>query len=507
MRCGVARGIDEQVFRPGREAELRPRQRLHRLHVAGLAARLQERRRQLGIGRLVAEAAGAIDRTQQDLEEVQDAAGVEAVGMSGDAAHGVHADRPADHLLMPAAEPVGPGNVERHLLLERRMRQLGRDPANGRRCNSRLLLRPLGRILGREKALGHELEDRNRLALVGETEAARQRQALILAKRAHQLARRLVEAERIAGVVAREQAVVLRTGIPDHQPWRIGVARQVVEIDLLRLQQLVHQRRGEQPVGAGLDADPLIGDRVVARAHRVDGDDLHAPLLELAEADLDRVGGMILGHAEQHEIARVIPVGIAELPERAAERIEAGRRHVHRAEAPVRRIVGRPELHGPPAGQRLALVAAGEERELPGVGLAHIAQPLHGERGRLIPGNFLELARAARADPQQRLPQPRRRIVLHDAGRALAAQHALVHRVIAVAVDVADLAVLQVHANAAAAGAHVAGGGLDLVGRRLRQRYFRFRRGGQHEPLVSWSSWAQDRSCAWLRRRLAYAQA
>ena len=432
---------------------------------------------------------------------MQDAAGVEAIGVGGDAAHGVHAHRPAHHLLMPAAEPVGPGNVERDLLLERRMRQLGGDPPNGRRRNSRLLLRPLGRVLGRDKAFGHELEHRNRLAVIGETEAARQRQAFILAKRAHQLARTLVEAERIAGVVAREQAVVLCTRIPDHQPRRIGVARQIVEIDLLGLQQLVHQCRGEQPIGARLDADPFVGDGVVARAHRVDGDDLHAPLLELAEPDLDRVGGMVLGHAEQHEVARVIPVGIAELPERAAERIEPGGRHVHRAEAPVRRVVGRAELHGPPARQRLALVAAGEERELPGVGFAHVAQPLHGERGRLVPGNLLELARAARPNPQQRLPQPRGRVVLHDAGRALAAQHALVDRMIAVAVDVADLAVLQVHPNAATAGAHVTGGGLDFVGGRLRQRHFRFRRGGQHEPLVSWSSWAPDRSCARLRRR------
>ena len=174
---------------------------------------------------------------------------------------------------------------------------------------------------------------------------------------------------------------------------------------------------------------------------------------------------------------------------------------------PCAAIVGRAELHGPPAGQRLALVAAGEEGELPGVGPAHLAQPLRGERQRLVPGDLLELARAARAHAQQRRPQARRRIVLHDAGRALAAQHALVHGMVAVALDVADLAVLQVHANAAAAGAHVAGGGLDLVGRRLRQGDFRFRRRGQHEPLVSWSSWAQDRSGAGSASALtSYAQ-
>ena len=67
------------------------------------------------------------------------------------------------------------------------------------------------------------------------------------------------------------------------------------------------------------------------------------------------------------------------------------------------------------------------------------------------------------------LSQPRRRVVLHDPGRALGAQHALVDRVRGVALDVADAAVLQPHLDAAAAGAHVAGGGLDLVAGRGRR--------------------------------------
>ena len=46
------------------------------------------------------------------------AAGLEAVGMGGDAAHGVHGDGAAHHLLMIAAEMVRPRNVERDLLLE-----------------------------------------------------------------------------------------------------------------------------------------------------------------------------------------------------------------------------------------------------------------------------------------------------------------------------------------------------------------------------------------------------
>src|SRR5581483_10796333 len=131
--------------------------------------------------------------------------------------------------------------------------------------------------------------------------------------------------------------------------------------------------------------------------------------------------------------------------------------------------VGRAVHHRPPAGQRLALVAPGEEGELPGVGLAYVAQPLRGERQRLLPGYLLEVARPPLADAQEGCREAGRRIVLHDAGRALAAQHAPVHGVVAVALDVADLTVLEEHANAAAAGAHVAGGGLDLVCGRDRE--------------------------------------
>jgi hypothetical protein len=67
--------------------------------------------------------------------------------------------------------------------------------------------------------------------------------------------------------------------------------------------------------------------------------------------------------------------------------------------------------------------------------------------------------------PEQRPGQPRRRLLLHDPRRSLGADHAAVDRMVRVAVDVAQLAVAQVHADAAAARAHVAGGRLDLVHR------------------------------------------
>ncbi len=85
----------------------------------------------------------------------------------------------------------------------------------------------------------------------------------------------------------------------------------------------MHQRQHEQPVGARPDADPVVGDGVVAGAARIDRDDLGAALLQLAEPDLDRVGIVVFGDAEQHEVFGALPVRLAELPERAADRVEA----------------------------------------------------------------------------------------------------------------------------------------------------------------------------------------
>ncbi len=226
-------------------------------------------------------------------------------------------------------------------------------------------------------------------------------------------------------------------------------------------------RQQEGTVGAGADGHPLVGDRRIAGAHRVDRDEAPAVALELADGDLQRVAVVVLGGADHHEQLGAVEVGPAELPERAADGVDHAGGHVHRTEAAVRGVVRRAELAREQARQRLHLVAPGEERKLLRIGGADAAQAF-GEGGEgLLPLDLLEIAGAALGAlaPLERLGQPRRRVLLHDARRALGADHALVQRVVGVAVDVADLAVAQVHANAAAAGAHVAGGVAGLVGR------------------------------------------
>jgi hypothetical protein len=130
----------------------------------------------------------------------------------------------------------------------------------------------------------------------------------------------------------------------------------------------------------------------------------------------------------------------------------------------VGRVVGSAEVLGEEAGQGLHLVAAGEEGELFGVRLAQVAQTLLHDVEGLVPGDGLELAGAALGAglAAQGLGEPRRRVLLHDAGRTLGADHTLIEGVIGIALDIAYLAVAQGHADAAATGAHVAGGVLDL---------------------------------------------
>ena len=79
----------------------------------GPAMRRRMRLDRLRIGRLVAEAAGAIDGPDQHLQKVQRARRLEAVGMGRDAAHCMERNRPADEALMLLAIHVGPRLVDR----------------------------------------------------------------------------------------------------------------------------------------------------------------------------------------------------------------------------------------------------------------------------------------------------------------------------------------------------------------------------------------------------------
>ena len=95
---------------------------------------------------------------------------------------------------------------------------------------------------------------------------------------------------------------------------RVGVADEKVEIDLVGVQQFVNQRQNEQAVGSRTNADPLVGDRGIAGADRIDRDDLGAARLELGQAGLDRIGIMVFRDAEKHEVLRRGPNRVRRIP-------------------------------------------------------------------------------------------------------------------------------------------------------------------------------------------------
>ena len=173
---------------------------------------------------------------------------------------------------------------------------------------------------------------------------------------------------------------------------------------------------------------------------------------------------MILGGADHHEQLRAIQIRPTEFPERAADGVDHAGRHVHRTETAVSRVVGRAELAGEQTGERLHLIAAGEQREFFRIGRADFFEAFFQNSEGLIPTDFLKIIRtalAARLAPQG-LGQTPGRILLHDAGRALRTDHTLIKGMIGIALNVTDFAVAQMHIDATTACTHVTGGVLDF---------------------------------------------
>jgi hypothetical protein len=217
-------------------------------------------------------------------------------------------------------------------------------------------------------------------------------------------------------------------------------------------------------VGAGLDGHPLVGYRRVAGADGVDGDELAALALEVANGDLEGIGVVVLGGADHDEQLGAVQVGAAKLPEGAANGVDESRRQIDGTEAAVSGVVGGAELLGEEAGEGLHLVATSEEGEALGVGGAQVGQALGEEGEGLLPGDRFEVGGATQGAgaTAQGLGEPRRRVLLHDPRGTLGTDDALVEGVVRVTLDVAHLAIPKMDADAAAAGAHVTGGLLDL---------------------------------------------
>ena len=157
--------VHDQIFRPVDEAQ---RCGIQRAVLAAQFARTVRRRHRLRERRLIAEAARRIHRTQQHLQHVQRAAGVEAVAVRADPAHRVHRHRASDHLAVFAAPAVGPRDGQTEVAVERGFREFARDAADGVGGDAAAVADRIGRILRVEIAFGQQLEDGDGDAAVGQ---------------------------------------------------------------------------------------------------------------------------------------------------------------------------------------------------------------------------------------------------------------------------------------------------------------------------------------------------
>ena len=166
-------GIEQQILRPAREAQRRAGQRLAGLDLVGPAERARPGRAGARVGRLVAPAARHIDAADQQLQHVQRAAGLEAVGVGRDAAHGVHRHRPAEEAGMLLAACIGPGLLDEHRPLERDMADLGGDPPDRLGRDAAALGHGFRRVARVAVALGQQREHRQRAPAVGQVSCCR----------------------------------------------------------------------------------------------------------------------------------------------------------------------------------------------------------------------------------------------------------------------------------------------------------------------------------------------
>ena len=322
---------------------------------------------------------------------MQRPAGLKPIGMGRDAAHGVKRDRAACHRLVMLAPEVGPFVLKLNGFVKGDAGQFGRNGADARGGDAAAVCYGFGGIFLTKVLLGHLVKDRavrNARRSVGGGKVGAHAGLI----KGGEFAGLAVDHQRLAVLIAQLQAILRRFRVAVQQHWRVGVAREVVQIYASGLHQAVDQRQNEQPISAGRDADPIIGDGVIPGADRVHPDDPRTAFLQLAQTHLDRVAVMVLGHAKQHEQLGMVPIGLAELPKRAAHRVDASGGHIDRAETAVGRVVRRAESLRPKRCEALRLVAPGEERELFRRFAAQRLQPVGGNLQRLFPADALKLA-------------------------------------------------------------------------------------------------------------------
>ncbi len=363
--------------------------------------------------------------------------------MRGDAPHRVERHRSPDEARVSLAVDVRPWLRDLDRLVERDAGDLG-SQATDRVCrNAGLGCDGVGRHPRIQIAFHDELERRDRLTPVGERETAGECGTRARGSDRDHAFRDSFPDQRPPLRVAREKAVVCTPGIVDHQPRCVRVAADIVHVDLAQPKELMDERTDEQPVGPWTNADPVVRDGRVSV--RIGFTETNRPprrftfampslsgLESWSSATPKRIKSFVLSQSGAPNSQNPPPSVM--IPAAAM---------FTRTEPAMRCVVRRTEHLCPVPRQGLRLVATGKEGQLAGIGLAYGAQPLCGNRQ-------ASSQPISTSVPLPRGPtrfngslQPRRRIVLHDPGRTLGTEYAAIDRMVAVALDVADLSVLQ----------------------------------------------------------------
>ena len=223
--------FETQIVRPLNIAQMRPVQR-----GAGgdFAVRFGMRRNGFWIRRLKAKPAGHLNRAQDDLQQMQAAAGLKAIGMGRYATHGVKGHRAANHLIMLIAAEIGPGLVKLEGLIKGNAGQIcsdGPDPICGNPAALRHVFR---RIVIRQITLGQMLEHRA-MPFIGGGQIWRD----ALGVKGHRLSAFAVNNQQLAICAAQQHAFVRPLGAV-HQCRRIGQLSKVIQIHFASFKQQMH---------------------------------------------------------------------------------------------------------------------------------------------------------------------------------------------------------------------------------------------------------------------------
>ena len=174
---------------------------------------------------------------------------------------------------MAVAPEIGPGLVDLDALVKSDARQFRGQRVDALCRNSAAFGHRLRRIFRREIAHCHMLKHRA-MALIDRPQIGLH--PLPVPRRG--LAGALVDHKGLAFGILQDQSLFGALGFVDQQR-RVGVAREVFQIDLARLKQAMDQRQDHQPIGAGRDAVPIVGYRIIPGADRIDPDHPRAPRL------------------------------------------------------------------------------------------------------------------------------------------------------------------------------------------------------------------------------------